>query len=849
VTEMFRTTLKTLAARKLRLFTTSFAVLLGVAFMAGTLVLTDTIGKTFDKLFADVNSGTDAYVRSEAAFDSEWFGEQRPRLDTTLLDQINDVDGVAVAEGHIEAYAQLVDKAGKPIGNPNMGAPVLGAAWLGNDDLNPFELSSGRPPQADNEVVIDKGSADSAGFVVGDSTTVLTQSGPQPVTIVGIAKFGDSDSPAGASYTMFTPEAAQAYLTHPGKIDAIKVVAEPGVSEEQLVANISKVVPAHTEVLTGAQITKETQEQVKDDLSFFNVFLMVFAIIALFVGSFIIYNSFSILVAQRTKEMALMRAIGASRKQVTRSVLMEAGVVGLIASALGLAAGVGVAAGLKALLAGIGIDIPAGGIVLTGKTVIVSAIAGLGVSIASAVFPARRAAKVPPIAAMRDVAVDHSSRSRRRVVNGSIITGLGAAAMGLGLFGDAGIAPVGIGAVLVFVGVAVLGPVLARPISRVIGAPLPRLLGVPGNLARQNAMRNPKRTSATAAALMIGVALVGFITILASSTKASVAHNVEKTFTGDLVVSSNVGGAGGLSPQLAEQLAALPELDAVTGFRLAPAEVDGSSTNLVSADPKALQQISDLGLSSGSLDDLHAGEIAVFADTAKDKGWKLGQQIPVRFADTGTKPLTMVATFTEDATVGEYFVGLEAFDANISDHFDRQVLMTVADGVDIEAARAAVTTVADAYPQGEVQDRGEYSKAQTKNMDMLLNLIYALLALAVFIALLGIANTLALSIFERTRELGLLRAVGMTRRQLRATVRYESVIIALLGTTLGLAIGSAFGWSIVKALEDQGLDTFKFPVTQLAVVTVIAALAGVAAAALPARRAARLDVLGAITAD
>ncbi len=846
---MFRTTLKTLSARKLRLFTTSFAVLLGVAFMAGTLVLTDTIGKTFDKLFADANKGTDAYVRAEAAFDSEWFGDQRPRLDSTLVDEINHVDGVSIAEGTVEAYAQLVDKAGKPIGNPNMGAPVVGAVWLSNDDLNPFDLKSGRAPQSDNEVVIDKASADSGDFVVGDSTTVLTQTGPQQVTIVGIATYGDTDSPGGASFTMFTPAAAQAYLTQPGKIDAIRIVADPGVSETQLVERISQIAPKGTEVLTGTEITKEDQASIKEDMSFFNVFLMVFAVIALFVGSFIIYNSFSILVAQRTKEMALMRAIGASRRQVTRSVLLEAGVVGLIASALGLAAGVGVASGLKMLLSGLGIDIPAGGIVLTSKTVIVSTIAGLGVSIVSAVFPARRAAKVPPIAAMREVAVDKSSRSRRRVVNGSIITGLGALAMGAGLFGGAGLAPVGLGAVLIFIGVAVLGPVLARPISRVIGSPLPRLKGVPGNLARQNAMRNPKRTSATAAALMIGVALVGFITILASSTKASVAKNVAKTFNGDLVVSSNVGGEGGLSPALAEQLSALPELDAVSGFRIAPAEVDGSGTNLVSGDPLAMQEITDFGTTEGSLSALHANEIAVSKEKADAKGWTLGQSIAVRFADTGVQQFTMAATYTEDATLGEYFIGTEAFDANIADRFDRQVMMTVADGVDADQARAAVTEVAAAYPQGEVQDRDEYSAAQTKNLDMLLNLIYALLALAVFIALLGIANTLALSIFERTRELGLLRAVGMTRRQLRATVRYESVIIALLGTTLGLAIGTAFGWSIVKALSDQGLDTFAFPASQLAVVTVIAALAGVAAAALPARRAARLDILGAIKAD
>ncbi|HEY7626694.1 MAG TPA: ABC transporter permease, partial [Ilumatobacteraceae bacterium] len=661
---MFLTTLKSLAARKLRLFTTSFAVLLGVAFMAGTLVLTDTIGKTFDKLFADVNSGTDAYVRAESAFDSEWFGEQRPRLDAALIEAINEVDGVAVAEGHIEAYAQLVDKAGKPIGNPNMGAPVIGSEWLSNDDLNPFELTAGRPPQSDNEVVIDKGSADDAGFAIGDTTTVLTQTGPQHVEIVGIAKFGDTDSPGGASFTMFTPTAAQAYLTQPGNIDAVKVVAEPGVSEAQLVADISKIVPSGTEVLTGAQITLEDQKAIKDDMSFFNVFLMVFAVIALFVGSFIIYNSFSILVAQRTKEMALMRAIGASRRQVTRSVLLEAGVVGLIASVVGLAAGVGVAAGLKALLAGLGIDIPAGGVVLSSKTVIVSVMSGLGVSIASAVLPARRAAKIPPVAAMRDVAIDHSSRSRRRIVNGSIVTGLGALAMGAGLFGGAGIAPVGLGAVLVFVGVAVLGPVLARPISRIIGSPMPRLKGMSGTLARQNAMRNPKRTSATAAALMIGVALVGFITILASSTKASVAHNVDKTFNGDLVVSANVGGAGGLSPLLAEQLAALPELDAVTGMRMAPAEVDGGSTNLISADPQAMQQIEEFGLAEGSLDDLHGNEIAVFSDIADEKVWTLGQSIPVRFSETGTQKFTIVATYDEGATVGDYFISLEAYDAN-----------------------------------------------------------------------------------------------------------------------------------------------------------------------------------------
>jgi putative ABC transport system permease protein len=846
---MLRTTIKTLAARKWRLVTTSFAVLLGVAFMAGTLVLTDTIGKTFDDLFANVNAGTDAYVRGDLAFDSEVLGDQRARLDTALIDTIAGVDGVAAAEGHIEAYAQLVDHDGDPIGNPDMGAPVLGGAWFTNDALNPFELASGRAPRSDNEVVIDKGSADTAGFVVGDATTVLTQAGPQHVEIVGIATFGGEDSPGGASYTMFTPAAAQTYLTQPGSVDAIKVVADAGVDQAALVQRIARIVPDGTEVLTGTEITAEDQASIKEDMSFFNVFLLVFAAIALFVGSFIIYNSFSILVAQRTKEMALLRAIGASRRQVNRSVLLEAGVVGLIASALGLLAGIGVAAGLKALLAGIGIDIPAGGVVLTSNTVIVSTIAGLGVSVASAVLPARRASKVPPIAAMRDVAVDRSSRSRRRVVNGTMVTVLGAAAMSAGLFGGAGIMPVGLGALLVFIGVAVLGPVLARPMSRVLGAPLPRLRGMPGTLARQNAMRNPKRTSATAAALMIGVALVGFITILAASTKASVAANVEKTFTGDLVVASNTFGRGGLSPLLADELAALPELDTVTGLRMAAAEVDGSVTMLMSADPSAVQQITDVGLAGGSFADLHGSEIAVFEDIADGNGWVLGQTIPVRFADTGVQQLTMVATYTETMTVGDYFVGLDVYDANVADRFDHQVLMTVADGTSMTEATEAVERAAAAYPQGDVQDRDEYEQAQTKHIDMLLNLVYALLALAVFIALLGIANTLALSILERTRELGLLRAVGMTRAQVRSMVRWESVVISLIGALAGAALGIGLGLALSQALADEGIKAISIPGLQVALYVVLAAVAGVLAAVGPARSAAKVDVLKAVVAD
>lgn len=846
---MFRTTIKDLSARKLRLLTTSIAVLLGVAFMAGTLVLTDTIGATFDDLFTDANAGTDAYIRGEAAFDNTDLGAQRPRVDESLVATVAAVDGVAVAQPYIQSYAQIVDKDGRAMGNPDMGAPVLGGNWIDDEGLSAFELAEGRTPQADDEVVIDRRSANEAGYRVGDVAGVITQAGEQPYTVVGIATFGGEDSPGGASAALFTLAAAEANLTAPGKVDAIKVAAADGVNDEELARRIAQVVPDHVEVLTGAEITAEDQAEVKEGMGFFNTFLLTFALIALFVGSFIIYNSFSILVAQRSRDMALLRAIGASRRQVLGSVLLEAIVVGAIASVVGLAAGVGVAAGLKGLFDAMGIAIPAGPVVISSGTVITSMVAGLGVSIASAVLPARRAARVAPVAAMRDVAVDSSGSSRRRAVMGTVVTALGGAAIASGLFsgGDSALASVGIGVALVFLGVAVLGPILAKPLSRVLGSPLPHLRGMSGTLARENAMRNPKRTSATASALMIGVALVGFITILASSTKASIADSVDSSFVGDLVIDSGTYAGGGLSPRLADDLSTLPEVDAVAGLRNVAAEIDGSSSMLVGVDAGSLDDLFDLELRNGSLADLGAKEIAVHDEEATAKGWALGDTVPVRFAETGVQDLTIAAVYGDADLAGSYLVGNEVLEANVADQFDSLVFVHFAEGVDDETATAAVEAVAAQNPLADVQDREAFVDSKGAEIDMMLNLIYALLALAVVIALLGIANTLALSIFERTRELGLLRAVGMTRAQVRSTVRWESVIISLLGTTLGLVIGTSFGWIMVKALEGEGLNTFTIPVTQLAVVVAIAGAAGVVAAILPARRAAKLDVLEAIS--
>jgi putative ABC transport system permease protein len=845
---MFTTTLKNLAAHKLRLLTTSLAVLLGVAFMSGTLVLTDTIGTTFDGLLAELNEGTDVHIRSDVTTTSDQLGEQRARLDASLVDTITGVDGVKTAEGSIEAYAQLVDHDGDPMGNPEMGAPTVGTNWFVDPELNPTEVVDGRAPSAAGEVVIDRRSAELGDFAVGEQVTVITSTGTHTPTVVGIVTFAGEDSPGGASLVMFSPDEAQAALTEPGRVDAIKVVATDGIDQSTLSDRIDQVVPGHTEVLTGDEITAEDQDDIKDDMAFFNTFLMVFALIALFVGSFIIYNSFSIIVAQRGKEMALMRAIGASRRQVLVSVILESVAVGAVASLLGLVAGIGVAGVLKALLGQLGIDVPAGDVVITTNTVIVSIIAGFGVSVASAVLPARRASKVAPIAAMRDVAHDDSASSRSRKVIGGGFALLGSAALALGVAGPA-LGLVGLGALLIFIGTVVLGPVLARPVSWLLGSPLPRLRGVSGSLARQNAMRNPKRTAATASALMIGVTLVVFISILGASTRASVESTVDETFAGDLVVDSMATQVGGLQPTLAADLAAQPEIDAVAAFRRTAAEVDGTGRDLVGIDPAALQEIIDVKVTDGSLDDLAAGQIAVDADTALGHGWEVGDTLPVAFTETGEQSFTIAALYDESVLVGQFLVGLPAYEANVADQLDAQVFVTFADGVSTADGRALVDRMVEAHPQAEVQDHDEYAAAQTKQMDVILSLIYALLGLAVLIALLGIANTLALSIFERTRELGLLRAVGMTRPQLRATVRWEAVIIALLGTSLGMGLGMVFGWSMVRGLGDEGLGTFQLPIPTLVAVSVVAALAGTAAALLPARRAARLDVLGAIVGD
>jgi putative ABC transport system permease protein len=851
---MIRVTLKGLAAHKLRFVLTGLAVSLGVAFMAGTMIFNATLRHGFDSLLDTGLADTDVIVRSVESFESSW-GTQREPIDTALLDSVLRVEGVAAADVLVEGYAQLVDADGDAVRTPGNNPPTLGSNWIDHPRLNPWSLEDGsRAPRADDEIVVDLRSARQAGFEVGDVVTVLTQRAPEQFRLVGVARWGEVDTPMGATMTLFTRDTAERLVGERGKAHYIQVLGEDGISQQELRHRVIRgIVTTRAEVVTGDFAREEAKDELADALSFINTFLLVFALIALFVGSFIIFNTFSITIAQRTKEIALARAIGASRGQVLSGVLLEAVIIGLVASAIGLAFGLVLAVGLRELLASFGMELPSVKLQVGTASLLPALVAGVAVTMVAAVFPARRAAGVAPIAALRDVAVDRGGHSAQRAAAGAVILALGSLSAGLGLFTDASgkLGLVGAGSALVFLGVAVLGPVFARPLARVVGAPL-ELRGMTGHLAHENAMRNPKRTSATASALMIGVALVSLITILAASSKASIAQRVDDGMQADLYLTVSGGmGWNGFSPELSQRVSVLREVEATSGVRIGEARAFGGLQFVLGINPRGFVQVWDVGEVEGDLSSLSDSGVAVSRELAREHGLELGSIVPMTFARTGEDLFRVQAILERSAQVeyGDVLVNTHAFDRNFVLPLDTGVYVKLAGGVGLDQGRSAVEAVAERFPNVDVQDREELKSAVAAEIDQMLNLMYALLALAVVIALIGIANTLALSIHERTRELGLLRAVGLTRPQLRAVVRWEAFVIALLGSGLGLLVGAAFGWALVRALESEGMEVLRLPLRQLVVVAALASVAGVVAALQPSRRAAKLDVLRAIQSE
>ncbi|MFF2510578.1 ABC transporter permease [Streptomyces sp. NPDC058086] len=848
-----RLSVSSLRAHKRRFAGTFLAVLLGVAFLAGTLVMGDTLRASFSALFGDATKGTDAVVRSADAITTpgESQGVRQP-VDTALVKTVERVPGVAAAAPDIQGAGQLVGSDGKPIGG--QGPPTLAGNWITDPKLNPYQLAAGHAPSKSGEVVVNRGAAKKGGLKIGDTTTLRTPD-PVKVTIVGLATFGGEDGMAQVTFTGMTQADAEKYLSaKPGEAANIRVRAGPGVGQAELVADLTPVLPRGVEAITGQESARENTDMISSQfLNIFTTFLLVFSGIALLVATFSIHNTFAIVVAQRTRENALLRALGASRRQVTASSLVEASVVAVTASAAGLAGGIGIAAGLQALFPAIGFPFPQGDLVISGLSMLLPLAVGIVVCLGSALLPAVRAGRTAPLAALRETAVDRSGASRGRAIAGAALAVLAVGATLTGVLVSQSLWLAGLGAVLALAAFVVLGPVASSAAVRALGAPLDTLRGVTGGLARRNALRNPKRTAATASALMIGVAVVSLFTVFGASLKATMDQTVSRSFAGDVAVSTPSFGAGGsgLSPKLAPAIARQPAVEYAVGLGRGVAQVDGKGRALTVTDPVTLGKVFDLGDVRGSLDHLGTDGIALTRKEADTQHLTTGDTARLTFTDGKRENFTVRAVYGRSELAGDYVITRAAWAPHRTQDSDSLVAVTFKSGVSAADGKAAVKKVAAQYGNPEVQTRDEYAQSSAGGIDMMLTLVYALLALAVLIALLGIANTLTLAIHERTRELGLLRAVGQTRAQLRAMVRWESVLVAAFGTAGGLALGAFLGWVLVEASDGASDSAFAFaiPPVRLVVVALVGLAAGALAGLRPARRAARLDVLRAIATE
>ena len=846
---MFRIALKSIVGRKARLVLTSLAVILGTAFLSGTSVFSATLDRTFNNLFEDVFKNIDGYVRSTQVVEGDFGLIERQRIPADYVDKVLSVPGVSDAVPDIQAFARIVGKDGKPIGTEGAGPPTFGSVAVEFKGAL-WTIAEGKFPKGPTEVALDEASAEKAGYVLGDKVKVVAQSGSRTFTLVGIASYGDVRSPGGATFALFDVPTAAEFLGKPGFVDAILVVGDGSRSDDALAKDIDAIFePSQkVETLTGAEITKETQDDIGQALSFFSIFLTIFSVIALGVGSFVIYNVFSISAAQRQKENALLRALGANRAQITRSMLIESIVVGLFGSLLGFVGGIGISKLLSVALPALGFDLPSGGLVISASILINTVIVGLVVTVLSAVLPARRAGKVPPLAAMRATAIETAGPGRVR-----LFWGLGSMLVGLGIIGavigGSSNNLLGFGVLFVFIGTIVIGPSIARPVALFLGRPAETLRGVTGQMARQNAARNPKRTSRTSAPVLIGVALVTAVSALAASINGQIADIFTEQFKGDYAVNSNAQGFGGLSPDLATTLSSIDGVNDASGIGTVLTKINDKGRTLIVITPSTIGGNYDIGLVNADYSILDKDGILISESLAERDNLKIGSVIPVTFGDGVTRDLTVRALYVHNDLAGDRVISRETFANTTVSSFDFSIYVTLEKGADNEKVRAGLQKAVDEYGQGKLLSRDEYIDEQAGQVNQLLGLIYGLLALSVIIAIVGIIITLLLSVFERQREIGLLRAVGMTRSQVRTTVRWESVITSLLGAVVGILLGLGLGWVIVFALRDQGLTSFQIPIGSTVFIMVMSFVVGVLAAVYPAWRATKVDMLDALNTN
>lgn len=848
---MLRATLRSLLSHKLRLALSGFSIVLGVMFIAGALILTDSLTNRVSKLFETVNSDVAVAVVRDA--DSAATDAAVPEAD---LQRLKDTDGVARATGDIAAENVVpYDKqSGEPV--RSSGPPQLGGLFEGEDPLGLVKLAEGDAPAADDQIAVTRYTAEQANWGVGDKVKVFvaTERKPIDVTVVGILEYsGNRASLGGETFIGFTKERAQQlFLGGQDAYTEVYLQADDGVSQAALRDRVAEAVPEGYVAKTGAQQSEDQAGELNDILENFRTFLVVFAVIALFVGTFLIFNTFAMLVAQRGRELALMRAVGASRGQVLRSVLAEAVIVGLLGSTIGLAAGYGIAAALQSALNSLGVELPDGPVLVTGWTVLWSYLAGVTITVVAALVPAMRASRVAPVEALRETAAPITRALTKTTIVGIVLAVIGAAVTGYALtgIGDSTLPVLGGGVAAVFLGVALLSPLLSRPIVAVLGRPLS--WGAASRLGRRNAGRSPGRTAVTAAALMVGLALVSAVSVFGTSLQASIDKSLNESLGADVIINTQANqeptGNVGFDPKALDQVRQIDGVDNAIPGHVNRAIIDGRDEFLYASDIDRATRLFGITAETGKVTGLGERDLLVDERTAKDRGWEVGSTVEIHLAKGGEQDWTVAGVYEQNPTVAGIMLPVSAvslFDGPLA----FQGLVNIDDDADSAAVLDEIESVMAAYPLVSVLDREAYNDQVSGQVNVLIYVVTGLLALALLIAVLGIVNTLALSVIERTRELGMLRAVGLSRWQTTRMVTTESVVIAGFGGLLGLAVGTVLGVALTRALESQGVTVIDVPEIRLAVFFVVALIAGVLAALWPAIRAARLNMLRAIAAE